>query len=111
MAQYDVAERSAIVTGGGSGIGRAVALTLAASGAAVLVTDLNEEHAKAVVAEIERYFGEGVALQPYLPKRTALQDAARRGVPVQHLGTATSRQVAAAVERLTERLAGAYAIR
>ena len=62
MAQYDVADRSAIVTGGGSGIGRAVALTLAASGAAVLVTDLNEEHAKAVVAEIEAAGGTAAAL-------------------------------------------------
>ena len=62
MAQYDVAGRSAIVTGGGSGIGRAVALTLAASGAAVLVTDLNEEHAQAVVAEIEAAGGTAAAL-------------------------------------------------
>ena len=62
MAQYDVAGRSAIVTGGGSGIGRAVALTLAASGAAVLVTDLNEEHAKAVAAEIEAAGGTAAAL-------------------------------------------------
>lgn len=62
MAQYDVADRSAIVTGGGSGIGRAVALTLAASGAAVLVTDLNEEHAQAVVAEIEAAGGKAAAL-------------------------------------------------
>ncbi|MFK3669921.1 SDR family NAD(P)-dependent oxidoreductase [Leifsonia aquatica] len=62
MAQYDVADRSAIVTGGGSGIGRAVALTLAASGTAVLVTDLNEEHAQAVVAEIEAAGGKAAAL-------------------------------------------------
>nr|BAP47459.1 short-chain alcohol dehydrogenase [uncultured organism] len=62
MAQYDVADRSAIVTGGGSGIGRAVALTLAASGAAVLVTDLNEEHAQAVMAEIEAAGGKAAAL-------------------------------------------------
>ena len=62
MAQYDVAGRSAIVTGGGSGIGRAVALTLAASGAAVLVTDLNDEHAKAVAAEIEAAGGTAAAL-------------------------------------------------
>lgn len=52
MATYDVQQRSAIVTGGGSGIGRAVALTLAASGAAVVVTDINKEPADAVVAEI-----------------------------------------------------------
>jgi NAD(P)-dependent dehydrogenase (short-subunit alcohol dehydrogenase family) len=52
MATYDVTERSAIVTGAGSGIGRAVALTLAASGASVLVSELRQEAADAVVAEI-----------------------------------------------------------
>jgi NAD(P)-dependent dehydrogenase (short-subunit alcohol dehydrogenase family) len=52
MATYDVAGRSAIVTGGGSGIGRAVALLLAANGASVLVHDLRQESADAVVAEI-----------------------------------------------------------
>lgn len=52
MATYDVQGRSAIVTGGGSGIGRAVALTLAVSGASVVVTDINKEPADAVVAEI-----------------------------------------------------------
>ena len=52
MATYDVSERSAIVTGGGSGIGRAVALLLAENGAAVLVADLKPDAAEAVVAEI-----------------------------------------------------------
>lgn len=57
MATYDVQDRSAIVTGGGSGIGRAVARTLAANGASVLVTDLKQESADAVVAEIREAGG------------------------------------------------------
>jgi len=52
MATYDVSERSAIVTGGGSGIGRAVARLLAANGAAVLVADLKPDAAESVVGEI-----------------------------------------------------------
>ena len=52
MATYDVAGRSAIVTGAGSGIGRAIALLLGANGASVLAHDLSEETAEAVAAEI-----------------------------------------------------------
>jgi NAD(P)-dependent dehydrogenase (short-subunit alcohol dehydrogenase family) len=61
MATYDVADRSAIVTGGGSGIGRAVALLLAQTGARVVVADLKRESADAVVAEIEAAGGTAVA--------------------------------------------------
>lgn len=61
MAQYDVADRSAIVTGGGSGIGRAIALLLAENGASVLVNDMNGEHADAVVDEIRKAGGDAEA--------------------------------------------------
>ncbi|OBQ58310.1 3-oxoacyl-ACP reductase [Mesorhizobium sp. SEMIA 3007] len=43
---------SAIVTGAGSGIGRAIAIRLAADGYAVLVNDLDLGRAQAVVSEI-----------------------------------------------------------
>ena len=62
MATYDVGGRSAIVTGAGSGIGRAIARLLAANGAAVLVTDINEAGAKAVVDEIHAAAGTAASL-------------------------------------------------
>jgi len=62
MATYDVGGRSAIVTGAGSGIGRAIARLLAANGAAVLVTDINEAGAKAVAEEIRAAAGTAASL-------------------------------------------------
>ena len=61
MAVYDVSGRSAIVTGAGSGIGRAIALRLADSGAAVIVNDLDGDHATSVVAEITEAGGRAEA--------------------------------------------------
>lgn len=54
--------RSVIVTGAGSGIGRATALAFAARGARVVVADLNAEGAAAVVGEIEAAGGTAVAV-------------------------------------------------
>ncbi|NYS24911.1 SDR family oxidoreductase [Rhodobacteraceae bacterium 2376] len=49
---FDFTGKTAIVTGAGSGIGEAIALELAASGAFVVVSDLDEEAANRVVAMI-----------------------------------------------------------
>jgi NAD(P)-dependent dehydrogenase (short-subunit alcohol dehydrogenase family) len=62
VATYDVGERSAIVTGAGSGIGRAIALLLAVNGAAVLATDINEVGLKSVVDEIHAAGGTAAGL-------------------------------------------------
>ena len=47
-----VAEKVAIVTGGARGQGAAHARTLAAAGAAVMITDILEDEGRAVAAEI-----------------------------------------------------------
>ncbi|ASQ92539.1 SDR family NAD(P)-dependent oxidoreductase [Streptomyces sp. 11-1-2] len=52
MSSTDLQDRGAIVTGAGSGIGRATALRFAAEGAKVLVADLDRDGAEQVVAAI-----------------------------------------------------------
>lgn len=49
----EIKGKTALVTGGGSGIGRATAVRLAAEGASVMVADLDERGARETVAMIE----------------------------------------------------------
>jgi len=53
----------ALITGGGSGIGRATALRFAAEGATVCCADLNLENAARVVHEVESSQGRALALE------------------------------------------------
>jgi NAD(P)-dependent dehydrogenase (short-subunit alcohol dehydrogenase family) len=58
----DLSGRVAVVTGGGSGIGRGLALGLAAEGMTVAVADLQASSAEAVAAEVEAAGGQAFAL-------------------------------------------------
>lgn len=53
--------KTALVTGSGRGIGRAIALKLASEGARVVVNDLDADPANDVVAEIRAMGGDAVA--------------------------------------------------
>jgi NAD(P)-dependent dehydrogenase (short-subunit alcohol dehydrogenase family) len=55
-------DRVAIVTGGGRGIGRAIARGLAAEGATVAVISRSEDELEAVVADARELGGDGLAL-------------------------------------------------
>ena len=50
----------ALITGGAKGIGRSAALLLASEGAKIVISDLDETHGNAVVAEIKKAGGEAV---------------------------------------------------
>ena len=58
---YDLNGKVAIVTGGGRGIGKAIALGLAECGAKVVVASRTEEEIKAVADEIKKKGGESTA--------------------------------------------------
>jgi NAD(P)-dependent dehydrogenase (short-subunit alcohol dehydrogenase family) len=53
---------TAVVTGGGRGMGRAVSMRLAAEGARVVVAELNAEHGEEVAADIRKAGGSAVAV-------------------------------------------------
>jgi 2-hydroxycyclohexanecarboxyl-CoA dehydrogenase len=61
--------KTALVTGGGRGIGRAIALGLARAGAQVAVLDILKDHADAVRREIEALGVKGLALGADLTRR------------------------------------------
>ncbi|TFE23390.1 SDR family oxidoreductase [Cohnella luojiensis] len=82
MSQQKLNGKVAIVTGGGSGIGRGAALRLAEHGAKVCVLDRERERANMVKEEIARLGGEAMAVEADVSEsesvRMAISKAADR---------------------------------
>lgn len=69
----DIAGRTALVTGGGSGIGRGLARALAKEGAKVVVADILKDKAQAVVDEIKAGGGQAIAVACDVCERSAIR--------------------------------------
>lgn len=69
---FDLSNKTAIVTGGGNGIGKASCIMLAAFGARVVVSDYNLDAARQVAEEIKRNQGEAMAVECDVTRDEAL---------------------------------------
>lgn len=67
--------KAALITGAGSGIGRAIARLFAAEGASVLLAELNEEAGKAVVGKVEAAGGRASFLHTDTSREDDVKDA------------------------------------
>ena len=74
----NLAQKVAVVTGGGSGIGRGVALGLASEKMTLAIADIRAESAEAVAAEIKERGGEAFAIQVDVTSVESLEAAARQ---------------------------------
>jgi NAD(P)-dependent dehydrogenase (short-subunit alcohol dehydrogenase family) len=75
-----VHDKVALVTGSGSGIGRAVAVLLAREGATALVADVNEQAARTVAAEIASAGGKAEPLPLDVTDEAAWKKATERAL-------------------------------
>lgn len=100
---FSLNNKHAVVTGAGSGIGKAVALLLAKQGATVYAADINEEQAAQTAAEITTAGGKAIAMRADVSDQqqvnTAFKGLSRLDIlvnsaGVSHIGTAESTQEA-----------------
>jgi meso-butanediol dehydrogenase / (S,S)-butanediol dehydrogenase / diacetyl reductase len=73
-----------IITGAGSGIGKAISIAMATEGATVVVTDSNAQWAKDTAAEIEKKGGKALFMQLDVTNQSEAQAVANR--VIQELG-------------------------
>lgn len=76
MARLD--DRVALITGAGSGIGRASAIRMASEGAAVMCADLDEDGAQGTAATIAEHGGKAAAMKLDVSAETEVKDAIAR---------------------------------
>ncbi len=77
---FDITGKRGYVTGGGSGLGRAIALGMAEAGAAVVVSDINRTAAEQVAEEIRAQQGNARALEIDVSQKSQVERLIRSTV-------------------------------
>ena len=83
MTEFDLSGKTALVTGGGRGIGRAIALGLAGAGARVVVADIDAGNAAIVAGEIA---DQGIASRSLRIDVSRVEDIERGFTEIDDLG-------------------------
>lgn len=76
----DLTGKAAVVTGGGKGLGRAIASRLAEAGAAVMITDIDEGTANKAVEEIKAKGGKAQAIRADVTKQADADETVKATV-------------------------------
>jgi NAD(P)-dependent dehydrogenase (short-subunit alcohol dehydrogenase family) len=76
----ELSEKIALVTGAGSGIGRAIAIRFAKEGARVIVNDMDGRAAEKTVQEIEALDSQAYPLQANISNREEVHEMVAKGV-------------------------------
>ena len=74
---FDLSGKKGYVTGGGSGLGQAIAVGMAEAGAAVVVSDINLEAAERVAEEIRSQDGHSIALHIDVAQKSQVEELVR----------------------------------
>ena len=99
----DISGKCAVVTGGGSGIGLAVAQALAAEGAKVVIADILAENAEQGLKAIEAVDGEAIAVVCDVSDRASVGELkARANAAFGRVGLLFANAGATATKRLTD---------
>ena len=82
---FDLSKKTAIVTGAGSGIGKAIALSLAGNGASVIILEIDLEAGEKVVNEIEAVGGSANCIQCDVSDPSSVDRGFEYGLDGRHL--------------------------
>jgi 2-dehydro-3-deoxy-D-gluconate 5-dehydrogenase len=80
LEKFSLKEKSGIVTGGGSGIGKAIAKGLVQAGAEIVIVGRNRERLEKAATEIEKFGGPVIALQTDISKIEEIKKVVDRAV-------------------------------
>jgi NAD(P)-dependent dehydrogenase (short-subunit alcohol dehydrogenase family) len=82
IPQFDLTDRTAIVTGGGQGIGKGICLALAEVGANIIVADMNFKGAEETAREVEALGRKSLAIETDVCNGAQVEAMAQRAMEV-----------------------------